>query len=568
MQDAPPTTDVVRSRYWLGESFVVETAPVGEVLDVGVLLLPPLGYEDTSAYRPLRGLATALARAGCVVLRLDWPGLGDAAGSVRDDDLHPRRLAAVHSATAELRRRGVHTVAALGVRAGGLLAIDAGGLDAVALWGTPPTGKAWLREERTFHKLAARAFAAPPVDAAPLPDGALEAGGFYHPPGVVRAMEGLVGTARLGAPLDHLRVHGRDGSPPAPEWVAAAEAAGVQVQVSTTTGLTDVLEDPYRSRLADAVRDELTAWFTARAAGRVSLLAASGRPALVLPAGATERVWSAPGGAGELVGVVCEPAGGAAPGATWTVFYNAGGVRRSGPNRLWTETARALAAAGHPSLRLDVRSVGDSAGVDVPHHDLEEMYSEDSVEDALVAWEAVRGLGAGSVDVVGLCSGAFLGAQVAARRDVRRAVLFNGLAFVWNDEARAHGMTSQIGRSLFDARRWKRLLTGRIDARALARAMVDKARLRLDDARARLRGEPPPDDVARLFRQIRTRGTEVCLVSSAGDPSVEYLAAHVPEDQRPSLTILPGVDHTIRPVWAHERVSRLILAGARSPHAR
>ena len=49
--------------------------------------------------------------------------------------------------------------------------------------------------------------------------------------------------------------------------------------------------------------------------------------------------------------------------------------------------------------------------------------------------------------------------------------LFNGLAFVWDDDARASSMTSQIGRSLLDARRWRRLLTGRIDARALARSI-------------------------------------------------------------------------------------------------
>lgn len=562
MQDAP-----LRDRYWLGESFVVETAPLGPVRPAAILLLPPLGYEDTSAYRPLRSLATTLAEHGHLVLRLDWPGLGDALGSVRDDDLFDRRVAAVRLASRSLRERGFAEVAALAVRGGGLLALAAGGLDSLALWGTPATGKAWLREERAFHKLAARAFAAPPADAEPLPAGAVEAGGFYHSPGFVRAMEGLVAAEGVRAPLRRLRFHGREGAPVPPELAEACVREGVALETSQTPGLTELLEDPYRSTLLPAVRDELVRWFDAGPTGVVSPTGRAGADQALLPGGALERPWFGAGGAGELTGVVCEPAGGARPGAAWTIFYNAGGVRRSGPNRLWTEVARALAAAGQPSLRLDVRSVGDSDGATLPHDDLEEMYSEESVEDALTAWSAAEGWRAGSIDVVGLCSGAFLGAQVASRRKVRRAVLFNGLAFVWNDEARANGMTSQIGRSLFDLRRWRRLLTGRIDARALAHAIVSKGRLRLQEARERRAGRPPPDDVARIFRQIRANGTEVHLVSSAGDPSLEYLHAHVPEDERPLTTVLPGVDHTVRPVWAHARVLGLIRSAAGSPHA-
>ncbi len=233
-------------------------------------------------------------------------------------------------------------------------------------------------------------------------------------------------------------------------------------------------------------------------------------------------------------------------------------MRRCGPNRLWTRAARQLAAQGQPSLRLDVHDVGDSDGTHVPHRDLEAMYSPASVEDALAAYDAVVGLGAQEVDVVGLCSGAFLGMQVAAQRPVRRACLFNGLAYVWDDNARASKFTAHIRGSLFNLRRWRRLLTGRIDGMALARSVVKKGRLKARDRLDQLRGRPVRSPVATLITHVQAQGTDVHLVSSAGDPSVAYLHEHFAAHPMPQLTVLTGLDHTLRPVWSHDRIVALI----------
>ncbi len=268
-----------------------------------------------------------------------------------------------------------------------------------------------------------------------------------------------------------------------------------------------------------------------------------------------ERPWIADGGAGALSGIVCEPAGGVQPGMVWTVFLNAGGMRRAGPNRLWTLAARALAAAGRPSLRFDVRDVGDSDGRSDPWPDLESMYAPSSIDDAVRAVDWVEDQRPGRIEVTGLCSGAFLGAQVSARRQIHRAVLFNSLALVWDDEARASSLTDQVRGSLLNARRWRRLLTGKIDVVALTRAMARKARLRVH---ARLSRDPAPDPVAALLTEVRARGTDLQLVSSAGDPSVAYLQRHFPADAHPPLTLIAGADHTIRPVWLHPRVIALI----------
>jgi pimeloyl-ACP methyl ester carboxylesterase len=348
---------------------------------------------------------------------------------------------------------------------------------------------------------------------------------------------------------------GRDGGAPPPPLAQAFAQVGAEVVVSSADGYGDLGEDPYTASLKPAVTEAILGWL-----GGERLTGTAGPPrgaASVRIGDVVERPWVGPGG---LSGILCEPASGAT--SAWTLLLNAGGVRRCGPNRLWTRAARALAARGRPSLRFDVRDVGDSDGVDTPHDDLEAMYGEGTISDVVAGWDAVTALGATTVDAVGLCSGAYFGIQLAARRKVRRAVLFNGPALVWNDDARASGVTSHILVSLLDGRRWRRLLSGKLDAVFIARSIVDKGRITVRDRLERLAGRPPRDEVAELVAGVQRRGTELLFVSSEGDPSQPYLASHVPEAARPPLVVIPAVDHTIRPAWAHSRVLSLIVDGA------
>jgi pimeloyl-ACP methyl ester carboxylesterase len=547
VSDMRAQRSTLRARYYLGDAFIIEHSPPGDrCRATGILLLPPFGYEDISAYRPLSLLADALADAGHLVLRLDWPGQGDSALDHDHPELVQRQVAAAKGAAASLRARGFPLVAGIGVSAGGLLALAAEGLDEVVLWGAPVSGRAFLRAEQAFHRMAARAFGEPAGEIPPLPEGAVEAGGFLYSPETAAALRGL---APAAGPLRRALVLPRDGTAPPPKLLKQLTDRGAAISEGPASGVGDLMEDPYRAALSPEVREAVLGWLTDTE--RISPAAHPGEDRLALPGGISERPWTLRGEAGELSGIVCEPPGGAAPGASWTLFLNAGGVRRCGPNRLWTRGARALARDGHPSLRFDVRDVGDSAGVTVPHKDLEAMHSEGPISDAVLAADWLKEQGASSVDVVGLCSGSYLGMQLSARREVRRALLINGLVFVWDDDARASSMTSHILVSLLDARRWRRLLTGKIDARALARSVVSRGRLSTMTLYDRARGRPPLNEVERLVRRITARGTDLRLISSAGDPSIKYLERNVDGAYRPKLVIIQGVDHTLRPVWSH-----------------
>ena len=305
MPPLPPAAQLRRARGYLGEVLVVETAPPGPIVrETAVLVLPPLGYEETCSYRGLRVLADQLALDGHVVQRLDWPGLGDAAGGAADPDLVPRQLAAVRALVEALRGRGFRRVVGLAVRAGGLLGLAAGCLDGLVLWGVPATGKRYLREQKAFHRLAAKMFRDPPPGATGPPDGGQEAGGFWYGPETVAALRGLDAAGSIGAhPLQAALVIPADGMEPAPALRAALDAAGVAVEVCTEPGLGALLEDPYRATAPAGIGRAIGAWLGVWP-GTVPGSSPDLAPELRLPGDVVEQLWTAEGGAGALVGVV------------------------------------------------------------------------------------------------------------------------------------------------------------------------------------------------------------------------------------------------------------------------
>lgn len=113
-----------------------------------------------------------------------------------------------------------------------------------------------------------------------------------------------------------------------------------------------------------------------------------------------EHVYSF-GSHGGLVGILTEPrAELQRPGAPTLIFSNIGLNHRVGPNRLYVELARKLAAAGFRSLRFDLSGFGDSE----PRRS-GGMYLQRATLDTREAMDFLQKRGSSRFVVVGLCSG-------------------------------------------------------------------------------------------------------------------------------------------------------------------
>jgi pimeloyl-ACP methyl ester carboxylesterase len=114
----------------------------------------------------------------------------------------------------------------------------------------------------------------------------------------------------------------------------------------------------------------------------------------------TERVHTFGSHCG-LVGILTEPSGDVVrPGAPALLFSNIGLNHRVGPNRLYVEFARKLAACGFRSLRFDLSGFGDSMPRRGGGTDLER-----ATLDTREAMDFLGKKGINRFVLVGLCSG-------------------------------------------------------------------------------------------------------------------------------------------------------------------
>lgn len=557
----------------------------GEPDRAAVVICAPWGWDEVASYRSRRRWAERLAAAGHPTLRFDLPAWGDSSGAVTDANLLDAWVEAVGVAAAWLRSEASGPrVALLGLGLGGLLAREAIARGAAAeeliLWGTPRTGKAFVREVRAFAAL--QGWAGDGATEAAFGTGAVEAGGFVLSGETKASLAALDPAAQAGTGLRRALLLARDGGGGEPDLEAALAAAGVEVTTAPGHGWGELVIHPEQSRLSAETAAEVEDWLAAGAGeGKGAAAPATATESLSMRVGEAEiretplRVEL---GFGAAYGVLAEPAGGERRGDSCAVFLNAGSVRHVGPSRIWAEAARSSAAAGIPALRIDLEGIGEADGEEAPLREVGEFFDPRYAEQALGVIDSLSRAGTAEQFVlIGLCSGAYWSFRAAlGNRRVRRALMINSGALVWRQNLYTDRAIHDLSR-LRDPAWWWGLVTGKHSRKgarealgvlrrklgSLARGLLGKLR---GSGRAEAAREP---DLATDLERLERRGTHLTIAFSGGeilfgeleaDGTMELLGG------RPGIRLeeLPGADHTLRPVGAqaaaHELIAREILA--------
>ncbi|MBX3195279.1 MAG: hypothetical protein KF727_09315 [Microbacteriaceae bacterium] len=393
----------------------------------GVVICPPLGYEQVLGYRGMRLLSQELEAAGVASLRFDYRGEGDAAGDTAQPGALPGWLASIEDAVGFLRASGIEHVVLAGLAAGGLLAAEAARrlgsagapVDGVVLWDTPLGGRRFLRKQRSLFDLTV---GEPATD----PERITLLSLTLHP----RAAEDLEALELAPLPVPTLAlVRREEAGAPAHERLAAGLPEGSsfvpidgQAEWLEAASALAVLPVP-------AIRT-IVSWVDA-------LLPAD--PAPVRPRLRTEAVVAeAPDGTpiverlrrvGEQELFVIETARADVDpddAATGVVVLQPGAAEhRVGPGRFQVIAARELAAQGLRAVRFDRRVTGDSTPVRVGEPNL--IFAEEWTEDLdAVVPELTRGAPTAHV---GLCSGAWVAARIADRHPPRLTILLSPTYF-------------------------------------------------------------------------------------------------------------------------------------------
>jgi len=560
--------------------FAVHDAPPAGVEErAPVLICPPWGWDDVASYRARRGWAQRLAAAGHRTLRIDLPATGNSDGRPADEGVVDSWVMAIVVAAGWLAAAaGTASVAAVGLGLGGLLGLQAAGegapIAAMALWGAPGSGRRFVRETRAFAAL--QSWTADPDFDPGVAEGWVEAAGFGLSPGTLEALSTLAPGERVGA-LRSVLAFERDGIPVEPKLLERLGAAGVGVESAPGPGWGEFVSHPERSELSDAVATRFESWLDG-----IDLSAASGAPveSPAVPEPVSLRAWDARETAvtlaapwGETIGVLAEPEGGA-DGDLCAVFLNAGAVRMVGPSRLWTETARDWAAAGVPSLRVDLEGIGEADGEAAGELRVADFYALRYIAQVRGVLDELERRGCGRrFLLVGLCAGGYWAFQTAvADERVVGAFAINAGALRWHPDLLTLRAARLGGGRAREGAYWRKLLNGEVErgkVAAMLRSMVRRAGLGAGAAFARPFGRSHSQRLTAGIEtdldRLATDGKRALLAFSAKEPLGEEVEADGLDRRDPprpgiDFASLPGSDHTLRPPAAQRAFHELVDA--------
>ena len=219
------------------------------------------------------------------------------------------------------------------------------------------------------------------------------------------------------------------------------------------------------------------------------------------------------GSASTLVGIVTDPPVDAGdPGRPGVLLLNAGLLHRIGPNRLYVELARRLAAMGLVVLRFDFSGIGDS---EVRKDNLPfEQSAVREAQEAMTFLGQTRGVQ--RFVLMGLCSGAVTSFR-AARADSRvvGAVLLNpqGYSAEFRSLVEARLYWQKVWNVIRSPRRWPSAIPRNLGSRVMLRHLQ----------RTLAPGESA-DALKTEFRSVIDRGVELLvLFSSSRDRGMREL---------------------------------------------
>jgi alpha-beta hydrolase superfamily lysophospholipase len=563
-------------------------APAGDALaGTPVLICAPWGWDEVASYRSRKGWAERLAAAGHPTLRFDLPATGNSGGLPADPARLESWVGALASAAEWLRDAGEPPrVAAVGIGLGGLLAREAisrgAPIEELVLWGSPATGKAFVREVRAFSRLQGWSSDAGDCgDPSRLPEGWMEAGGFVLSAETIEALRAL-NPDDAPSSLRRALLLDRDGVAVDSGVRARMAGAGVEVAGESGSGWGQMMSHPERSRLALDVASAVETWLAGgdRPDRATSFAEDGGSPA---PAGALgelrvglgerevcESSWTVEQPFGRAFGILAEPVDAPAPDVC-AVFFNAGAVRNTGPNRMWVETYRRWAARGMQTLRVDLEGIGEADGDESRFTDVAEFYIPEFDDQVGAVLDALERQGVGSrFLLVGLCAGGYWSFRTALRDPrVQTAVLLNAGALKWHPDLLGDREARKLARVL-RRRWWKKLLLGEISLqqlRILGRSILRKAG-QLTWRAVRLltgRENTPAGDRGfdAEFDRLVELDTRLTMAFSAEELlHAELRSAGIPArlESWPNIELesLPGDDHTLRSIPAQVAARELL----------
>lgn len=541
---------------------------------VGIVIVPPFGFEAICAHRTLRHLAEQAARAGFPAVWLHLDGTGDSAGEDTDPERVEAWLASIQDACNFTRGAGASQLLLVGVRLGATLGwLAAVKREDIAAWvgiNAVIRGRDFLRESRALQ-------AAMGLRPSPWPkpdDGSVEVNGFAITAETCARLNAIDLSHAERVPATKVLLIERDDLPERRHWIEHLHNLGSDVEVRRSPGLVDMLALPHLTAIPQTALDICVDFARridactlpgktpapSRLRSEISILA--GDTMILEQTVLIDRV---------LFGVLSRPALGTS--GSGVLLPNAGAANRIGPNRMYVAWARQWAAQGYWVFRVDLSGIGDSitrAGGLANH-----VYSPHGTNDVvrLAAW--LHQQSKGNIVACGACSGAYHALRAALASDaIDTVVLINPGALQYigsisNDETELNN-GSYYNNQMKRGEGLRKILSGKVSPHKLVRVAGWFATTyghRMTRWVLRKLHWPLLNDFGLELQALASRGVTVHFIFSADDISRARLlvqagsmATRLVKQGHVHIQVIDGPDHTFTQRWAQESLSEALKA--------
>jgi len=181
--------------------------------------------------------------------------------------------------------------------------------------------------------------------------------------------------------------------------------------------------------------------------------------------------------------------------------------------------------------------------------------------------------------LAGLCSGADIAFQTGFKDPrVAATVMMNPRTFCVHDlkMVETYNYTRYFENSLWDKKKWLKLLRGQVDVARTIRVLVPTLKEQAGQKIGALRkkasffktkasAQTPANDVPACLRLMAQRGVDTFLVVTERDPGVDYVDLHFGKGMRALNQVkgfrradVKGTDHTFTSLYAQKFVTRTI----------
>jgi hypothetical protein len=408
--------------------FGVLHLPADNRIRGGVLICGSLGKEGMDSVRLLRILADDVARRGFAVLRFDYLGLGDSAYAQGRDDAVANWVASVGHALDYLTLIGAESATAIGIRAGCLILdkylAQSQTVNRVVYLDPYGTGRRYLREHTTLFRVSVGEDATPPGEV-------LIVGGRFSDHAAAEF-------AALRLSTNPVSAHGADnvlllGRPAETDKRVTALASAEGVDSIITGGLPECARPTgFLLPIPFTAVDSIVEWIDGNGPTRTHRAVPQYLTTVTMPAEGPDRVEVLesieriePNG---LFAIRTLPRRRSPAPAKTVLFFVTSIDLHVGPVREWVELSRRIAAAGSQALRWDPAGLGLSGQIN--RNRWRRIFTRaDITESIAVARYALQG--AGELELVGVCSGAWHAAHVVRNIGAQAAIMVNPLWWNW-----------------------------------------------------------------------------------------------------------------------------------------